>query len=88
VPKRCGHFSASQSDRSKTYTSTGVRPPWVMEQQRAPAKANLEYKAKPLSFSGVLAATFEMAASTFAEPVDDVGDAIVLYVYANGVLEE
>jgi hypothetical protein len=54
-----------------------------MEQQRAPAKANLEYKAKPLSFSGVLAATFEMAASTFAEPVDDVGDAIVLYVYAN-----
>ena len=25
-----------------TYTSTGVRPPWVTEQQIAPAKANLE----------------------------------------------
>lgn len=24
-----------------TYTSTGVRAPWVMEQQTAPAKENL-----------------------------------------------
>jgi len=29
-------------DRYDTYTSTGVRPPWVTEQQTAPAKANLE----------------------------------------------
>jgi hypothetical protein len=28
--------------RTRTYTSTGVRPPWVTEQQTAPAKANLE----------------------------------------------
>lgn len=27
---------------SIAYTSTGVRPPWVTEQQTAPAKANLE----------------------------------------------
>lgn len=26
----------------RTYTSTGVNPPWVTEQQTAPAKANLE----------------------------------------------
>lgn len=26
----------------QTYTSTGVRPPWVTEQQTAPAKANRE----------------------------------------------
>lgn len=26
----------------ETYTSTGVRPPWVMEQQAAPARANRE----------------------------------------------
>mgnify|MGYP006900020584 CR=1 FL=1 len=39
-----------------TYTSTGVRAPWVTEQQTAPAKANLEYSWKPLSFcSWVLA---------------------------------
>jgi hypothetical protein len=44
-----------------TYTSTGVRPPWVTEQQTAPAKANLEYRANPVSGSGVLAAP----ASTF-----------------------
>lgn len=25
----------------ETYTSTGVRAPWVIEQQRAPATANL-----------------------------------------------
>lgn len=26
----------------ETYTSTGVRPPWVREQQTAPARANRE----------------------------------------------
>jgi len=30
------------SNKPKTHTSTGVRPPWVTEQQTAPARANLE----------------------------------------------
>ena len=30
------------SQKGKTYTSTGVRAPWVTEQQTAPANANLE----------------------------------------------
>jgi hypothetical protein len=53
-----------------TYTSTGVRAPWVTEQQIAPARANLEYNWIPLSFSGVLATAFGTTASTLAEPVE------------------
>jgi hypothetical protein len=34
--------SQSQTPWETTYTSTGVSPPWVTEQQTAPAKANLE----------------------------------------------
>jgi len=62
----------------KTYTSTGVRPPWVTEQQTAPAKANLEYRARPLNFSGVLAATFWTRASTLVEPVEVGAEAIAM----------
>lgn len=39
----------SHCDYAGTYTSTGVRAPWVMEQQTAPARANLEYRAAPLT---------------------------------------
>ena len=59
-----------------TYTSTGVRAPWVTEQQTAPASANLEYSARPESFSGVLALAVWKTASSFVEPVDDGGAAI------------
>lgn len=54
-----------------TYTSTGVRAPWVTEQQTAPARANLEYRATPESFSGVLAFVVWTMASSFPEPVED-----------------
>ncbi len=56
-----------------TYTSTGVRPPWVTEQQIAPANANLEYSARPLSFSGVFAEAFWTRPSSFVDPVDEGG---------------
>jgi hypothetical protein len=56
-----------------TYTSTGVKPPWVTEQQIAPARANLLYSATPESFSGVLAAAFWMTPSSLTEPVDEDG---------------
>lgn len=36
----------------ETYTSTGVRAPWVTEQQTAPAKANREYRARPVGAVG------------------------------------
>lgn len=45
----------------------------MTEQQIAPAKANLEYKAKPLSLPGVCAAVFCTRASSLVEPVDDGG---------------
>jgi hypothetical protein len=42
APPTClGQVSLRRSENC-TYTSTGVRPPWVTEQQTAPAKANLE----------------------------------------------
>ena len=65
--------SGNKGIRCATHTSTGVRPPWVTEQQTAPAKANLEYRARPLSFSGVWAAVFCTSPSNFVEPVDDGG---------------
>ena len=37
-----GVGAEKERDGRATYTSTGVRAPWVMEQQRAPARANLE----------------------------------------------
>ncbi len=61
----------------KTYTSTGVRAPCVTEQHTAPAKANLEYNATPLSFSGVFDRAVWTTASTFVEPVE-VGDAAAI----------
>jgi hypothetical protein len=63
-----------------TYTSTGVRAPCVTEQHTAPAKANLEYSAMPLSFSGVLDRAVWTTASTFVEPVVVDGEAIVRFV--------
>lgn len=61
-----------------TYTSTGVRPPWVTEQQTAPAKAKREYRATPDSFLGSAAAsTFCLMLSSFDEPVD-VGGAVAV----------
>ena len=63
-----------------TYTSMGVRAPCVTEQQTAPAKANLEYSAMPLSFSGVLDRAVWTTASTFVEPVVVDGEAIVRFV--------
>ena len=68
--------------KSQTYTSIGVRAPCVTEQQTAPAKANLEYSAIPLSFSGVLERAVWTTASTLVEPVEVDGEAIVSYVYA------
>jgi len=38
----CAIAHAPWESREGTYTSTGVRPPWVMEQQTAPAKAKRE----------------------------------------------
>ncbi len=35
-------FWSQNAAKGETYTSTGVRAPWVTEQQIAPAKANLE----------------------------------------------
>ncbi len=68
-----------------TYTSTGVRPPWVTEQQTAPASANLEYNARPLSFSGVCALVFWTMASSFVDPVDEGGaDAAMVIVVRGG----
>jgi hypothetical protein len=49
----------------------------VTEQQTAPAKANLEYSAMPLSFSGVFDRAFWTTASTFTEPVEGEAVAIV-----------
>lgn len=63
---------------AETYTSTGVRPPWVTEQQIAPARANLEYNATPLSFSGALARTFCTTSSTLTAPVDGAAVAILI----------
>lgn len=34
--------ATSTTERERAYTSTGVRPPWVREQQTAPAKAKRE----------------------------------------------
>lgn len=65
----------ARAGRDDSYTSTGVRPPWVTEQQTAPAKANLEYRARPLSFWGAAALTFSLMASTLVEPVE-VGGAV------------
>jgi hypothetical protein len=59
----------------------GVRAPCVTEQQTAPARANLEYSATPLSFSGVLDRAVWTTASTFVEPVEGAGEAIVMYMY-------
>jgi hypothetical protein len=52
----------------KTYTSTGVRAPWVTEQQTAPARAKREYRARP--WGPWAALTFWTTASTLVEPVD------------------
>jgi len=57
-----------------------VRAPCVTEQQTAPARANLEYSAMPLSFSGVLDRAVWTTASTFAKPVVVDGEAIVRFV--------
>lgn len=71
------------------YTSTGVRPPCVTEQHTAPARANLEYKPTPESFSGVRAAVFWTKESIFADPVDDGGaEAAMLREMERGVEEE
>jgi hypothetical protein len=53
----------------------------VTEQQIAPAKANLEYNATPLSFSGVFARVFWTTASTFTEPVEGGAAAIAYVLY-------
>lgn len=54
-----------------------MRAPWVTEQQMAPARANLEYSARPLSFSGV----FWTRASTLAAAAEVVAEAIVCVVW-------
>lgn len=45
----------------------------MTEQQTAPASANLEYNARPLSFSGVFALVVWTMASSLVEPVDAGG---------------
>ena len=45
----------------------------MTEQQIAPANANLEYSAKPPSFSGVFAEAFCTNPSSFVDPVDEGG---------------
>ncbi len=69
-----------------TYTSTGVRAPWVTEQQTAPANAKREYRATPESLLGAAASTFCLTASSLTLPVEAGGcDAvpdIVLASYA------
>lgn len=45
----------------------------MTEQQIAPASANLEYRARPLSFAGDWALAFCMAASTLGRPVVEGG---------------
>ena len=64
----------------------------------APANANLEYNAKPLSLSGVEALVLWTMASSFVDPVDEGGgDAAIAvidldrcsnYAVANKVLNE
>ena len=54
-----------------------MRPPWVTEQQIAPANANLEYKSKPVGAGLTSALTLLIAASSF-EP------AVVVIVYVLG----
>jgi len=73
---------APTTGKIETYTSTGVRAPWVTEQQIAPATANLEYRAKPSFFSGVLALMVWTTASTFVEPVLVAEPDIVIICYA------
>jgi hypothetical protein len=55
----------------ETYTSTGVRPPWVTEQQTAPAKANRAYRLAPVGAVGSMwaAMVFALTASSLLEPV-------------------
>ena len=42
APGERDSFLVAKCRKGETYTSTGVRAPWVTEQQTAPAKANLE----------------------------------------------
>lgn len=56
-------------------------------QHTAPAKANLEYKATPLSFSGVLALACWTTASTFVEPVEVAGADIMRCMCEGGRCE-
>jgi hypothetical protein len=66
------------SGQGETYTSTGVRAPWVMEQPKAPARAKREYRSMPVSFLGSAALTFWTTASSLVEPVDFESEAIVM----------
>jgi hypothetical protein len=71
--------------RQETYTSTGVRAPWVTEQQTAPAKANREYRARPVGAVGSMwAATLAFAASSLAEPVLVGGAEVAISLACNG----
>ena len=66
------------------YTSTGVRPPWVTEQQTAPARANREYNWKPLSLAGDAALAFWTTASSFVEPVEEGGGDAAMVIGLRG----
>lgn len=44
----------------------------------APANANLEYNAKPLSLSGVAALVLWTMASSFVDPVDEGGGDVAI----------
>jgi hypothetical protein len=71
MSRRDGPFASTEGVESfETYTSTGVRAPWVIEQQTAPAKANREYRSKPVGPAGFsFAPMAAFAASTLDEPV-------------------
>jgi hypothetical protein len=67
-----GAYTAMGTMRD-TYTSTGVKAPWVTAQQTAPAKANLEYRSRPCGLLGSAAAAVALMASSLTEPVDEGG---------------
>lgn len=85
--QRMAGKGARKRAKHSTYTSTGVRAPWVMEQPKAPAMAKREYRSMPLrvGVGGTAAAAFSMAALTLGEPVEGGAAAAAIVSVREGV---
>lgn len=70
-----------------TYTSTGVRAPWVTEQQTAPAKAKREYRSRPVGAAGWADKSLAFAASILPEPVAVGGGEVAMVADRDGMSE-